>query len=87
MARTVADKDTGIPDMCYSEHSGIGEIWIQPEGRSCYGYYWKHAILKGQRRNIIIREKQEDILKRYCNCHFEQFTGRERKGGFKESQY
>ncbi|MBI3814232.1 MAG: hypothetical protein HY279_07195 [Nitrospinae bacterium] len=37
MARIMAGKDTGIPDMCHPEHSGIGETWIQPEERSCYG--------------------------------------------------
>ena len=30
-------EDTGIPDMCYSEHSGIGAAWIQPEEKSCNG--------------------------------------------------
>jgi len=30
-------KDSGIPDMCHSEHSGISEIWIQTEERPCYG--------------------------------------------------
>ena len=31
-------KNSGIPDMHHTEHSGIGEAWIQSEERSCNGY-------------------------------------------------